>query len=820
MTGKNLVLSLRERLSAAIKSVEGVKALILDKSSAKTVSSCMIQKEVVELNVFFNIYLSTLIKSGPKAKLPHLTGIVLIRPDLESVSMLKKELESPKFPSYHIFFSGSPTNASIQTLAQADVKSRVRSVKAKLPHLTGIVLIRPDLESVSMLKKELESPKFPSYHIFFSGSPTNASIQTLAQADVKSRVRSVKVLYSDFTPIMPSLFSLECYYDSRSLRTSTEDVADRLLSVVSCLDCSVGTVRHSMGSAIASDIAHCFIRAAHRDAGIFLEEDKNKHGEPIDIYFVDRKSDPLTPLASDWTFLHTVHEVLGIHGGTVTVDQPATPSSPPSAGGGEMMPPKIVDLPFTCLGDDALTLVRYSHCNIASAFEGISKLATIADTARHDLKSLSKKHDIESLQIAMASVGKVLSDANPANMNVIASNVDKKVTSEHRYEWGSEEQSMCVGDGLQRVIRIFNDLVKKQTGVKTVPYNKVRLGLMLLSRFEDSDSRKMASIKSLRESLTRSPTFCSKFIASCDKKVTSEHRYEGGSEEQSMCVGDGLQRVIRIFNDLVKKQTGVKTVPYNKVRLGLMLLSRFEDSDSRKMASIKSLLESLTRSPTFCSKFIASCGRRVRGVCWEDVEKAAGVVGSGGIGENSQVTHAPRMKRIPHATKTVALIETAQRILLESDEGSVMFQHSPRIQTLAALAVNGLAVARQFPMATLPPSMIMSSPSSSNRSADPLVKQVSGDTSYIMPSRTKKRRVLIFMVGGVCYSEYAAIARLNVAYERIEGGRGSPGAGDIWSKLSTDIPGLCDGNIVIGGNCVVNSRSFLKSIGLREVDQL
>ncbi len=80
--------------------------------------------------------------------------------------------------------------------------------KEKMPHLKAIYFLRPTVDNMALLQKELASPRFGEYFIFTSNSLPDEQVGKLAEADTKDLVKQVQEVYVDYFPINSDLFSL------------------------------------------------------------------------------------------------------------------------------------------------------------------------------------------------------------------------------------------------------------------------------------------------------------------------------------------------------------------------------------------------------------------------------------------------------------------------------------------------------------------------------------------------------------------------------------------------------------------------------------
>ena len=189
------------------------------------------------------------------------------------------------------------------------LNASVQRASSNMQHLSAVVFIRATPANVAMLAQELRKPNFKEYHIFFSNIVADpAMIQALADADNQDLVRQVQEYYCDFIPIDPALFSLN---SQRLVRAPVGRPAAAILSVFLSLNHRPAAIRYTASSpetrTLASDLADR-IRADN----IFSIPVTSK--SPV-LLILDRKSDPVTPLLSQWTYQAMAHELLGLNNG-------------------------------------------------------------------------------------------------------------------------------------------------------------------------------------------------------------------------------------------------------------------------------------------------------------------------------------------------------------------------------------------------------------------------------------------------------------------------------------------------------------------------
>ena len=180
-----------------------------------------------------------------------------------------------------------------------------------MTHLTGVVFVRPTPANIAALARELKSPKFKEYHIFFSNVVVaNDLIQTIADADELGVVRQVQEFYADVIPIDRALFSLN---SQRLVNTTVGRPAAAILSVFLSLKTRPAQIRFTSSSPATRALA---VEVSARLASDDIHDSSLDADSPI-LIILDRKSDPVTPLLSQWTYQAMVHELLGLNNGRV-----------------------------------------------------------------------------------------------------------------------------------------------------------------------------------------------------------------------------------------------------------------------------------------------------------------------------------------------------------------------------------------------------------------------------------------------------------------------------------------------------------------------
>lgn len=101
-----------------IEAVSGIKALLLDTETAGVVGLVLSQTKALKMQVF------SMDRLDNKERRPvgYIKAVCIIRPTQENIRVLKRELESPNYDEYHVFFTNTLPDHMLKDLAQADFK--------------------------------------------------------------------------------------------------------------------------------------------------------------------------------------------------------------------------------------------------------------------------------------------------------------------------------------------------------------------------------------------------------------------------------------------------------------------------------------------------------------------------------------------------------------------------------------------------------------------------------------------------------------------------------------------------------------------------
>jgi len=181
-------------------------------------------------------------------------------------------------------------------------------------HLKAVCFLRPTLENIHALVEELREPKYGEYHLFFTNSLKNVSLEELAQADEHEVVKEVQEYFADYFAVNSDLFTLNL--DGAMSQSSGNDwhiAMERITDGIASVLLSVKkkpTVRYQKKSDLTYRIAQEIARRMNSESELFHF---SSPATPPLLLILDRRDDPVTPLLMQWTYQAMVHELLGIY---------------------------------------------------------------------------------------------------------------------------------------------------------------------------------------------------------------------------------------------------------------------------------------------------------------------------------------------------------------------------------------------------------------------------------------------------------------------------------------------------------------------------
>ena len=187
-----------------------------------------------------------------------------------------------------------------------------------MKHLKAVAILRPSAVNFIALTKELKSPRFSEYHLFFTNVVPHNRLEQLAGCDDLELVHQVQEVYADVFAINADLFSLNIpstvsLTAQQSLWTSYEEsilarIVEGIFSVAVAMRMHP-LVRYTRSSPLCFKIAQ-LVQAKIDDEHLLFDQ-LGSTSQSV-VLLADRRADPLTPLLNQWTYQAMCHELIGL----------------------------------------------------------------------------------------------------------------------------------------------------------------------------------------------------------------------------------------------------------------------------------------------------------------------------------------------------------------------------------------------------------------------------------------------------------------------------------------------------------------------------
>jgi len=370
---------------------------------------------------------------------------------------------------------------------------------AHVGHMKAVCFLRPTGINIGLLVKELSSPRFSEYHIYFSGILPPSLLNLLAENDAQERVRQVQEFYADFLPINPDLLSLNCRNTlPMTASAGTPKARDHaalyqrnlmgLQSMLLAMKRQPAAIRYQkssnmarqlavdVGESISSDQIFHFRRGSGRQRGA---------GNML-LLILDRMDDPVTPLLSQWTYQAMVHELLGLNNSRVIL---------------RGVPNVSKDLEEVVLssapGHDSF-FQSHRNSNFGELGEAIQKLLQDYQ-ARSQEHQVSNLKSIEDMQQFMEKYPELRSQSHTVSKHVaIMGELARLVEVCSLMDVSAFEQDLACADDQAGHLKEL--MTKLDSATVKIP-DKLRLGMLYALRYENATPNN--AIPAVKEAMKR-----------------------------------------------------------------------------------------------------------------------------------------------------------------------------------------------------------------------------------------------------------------------------------------------------------------------------
>ncbi|KAJ2616782.1 vacuolar protein sorting-associated protein 45 [Coemansia sp. RSA 1365] len=187
-------------------------------------------------------------------------------------------------------------------------------------HLKCLCFLRPTDSSIQALVDELRSPKYGDYYIYFSNILKKSMIELLAENDESEVVQELQEFYADFYALTPCLFHIGLTPSTHPLfaegHSWNPGALNRTVQGLSALLLSLKkrpNIRYERNSGMALKLGRELEYLMNHESNLFGANTNDK----TQLYILDRKNDPVTPLLTHWTYHAMLHELIGVNNGRI-----------------------------------------------------------------------------------------------------------------------------------------------------------------------------------------------------------------------------------------------------------------------------------------------------------------------------------------------------------------------------------------------------------------------------------------------------------------------------------------------------------------------
>lgn len=355
-----------------------------------------------------------------------------------------------------------------------------------MKHLNCVVYIRPHRESIAFLCEELAAPHYGHYQLFFSNTVGKKELEKIAGADEYEVINQVIELFQEYSVFNDNLFCVGNASDSNGpVLNLVVDESSHLMSLLLSLKkCPI--IKYDPSSIELKRLASEVLYGINSNSNNNLFDDLNRSAASAPILLIlDRKSDPVTPLVTPWTYQSMIHEVIGIDRNIVKL-----PETKEQLTLSETQDIFYQESMYLNYGDLTEKFQRY-----VDDYKKQTKQSTIQNLKTQDLSELKRI-------LTRFPEFKKLSNNILKHLNII-SEIDKQISSRNLWAVGELEQTIvCELENQQTIKAKLMDLVADSTLDRE---SKIKLVLLYGSKFPQNTADYNAFVNKLKDPFTTSP---------------------------------------------------------------------------------------------------------------------------------------------------------------------------------------------------------------------------------------------------------------------------------------------------------------------------
>lgn len=336
-----------------------------------------------------------------------------------------------------------------------------------MKHLNCVVYIKPTRESIVMLCEELSSPHYNHYQVFFNNTVAKNDLEKIAEADEFEVINQVAEVFQDYLIANDNLYTIALSNELGAPKHSatiqeSSSVVSVLLSLKKC-----PVIKYEASSLESKRLASEILYYINSNSNNNLFDDLNRNSDtPPVLLILDRKSDPITPLVTPWTYQSMIHELIGVSRNVVNLEssEQLTLSETQDTFFQESM--------YLNYGDLTEKFQKY-----VDEYKKQTKQSSIENLKTQDLTELKRI-------LTRFPEFKKLSNNILKHLNII-SEIDKQISKQNLWAIGELQQTILCDLENHQVIRTKMMEILSDATISTE--NKVKLLLIFVAKNPNSN---------------------------------------------------------------------------------------------------------------------------------------------------------------------------------------------------------------------------------------------------------------------------------------------------------------------------------------------
>mmetsp|Transcript_24481 Transcript_24481/g.70270 ORF Transcript_24481/g.70270 Transcript_24481/m.70270 type:complete len:580 (-) Transcript_24481:505-2244(-) len=350
----------------------------------------------------------------------------------------------------------------------------------KMRHMNAVCLLRPTKQNFLLLSKELKSPKYNEYHIFFTNVVPHQRLEQLACCDEYEVVQQVQEFFADVYAVSHDLFSLGLHSTIRltepqeAWSSYEESVFERIVEglLAACLALRVlPALRYAAGSELARQLAQRLQARIAEERGLFevLERERRGEAPPPVLLLLDRRNDPVTPLLNQWTYQAMLHELLSMENNRI--DMSKVPG----------IRPELKEIVMSTTQD------QFFEDNVLANFGDLGEsIKKYVQEYQLQTKNTARIESIEEMQRFVDEYPEFRRMSGNVSKHVaVVHELSRIIEANGLLEASQLEQELACSENRQEHLRSLTEMIK---GSSITNMERLRLVLLYALRYEHDNS--------------------------------------------------------------------------------------------------------------------------------------------------------------------------------------------------------------------------------------------------------------------------------------------------------------------------------------------